>query len=141
MARRYRNRSVEVNGLGSALTSLETLREGYSTNAKWIVGVGAEYGVYLEFGTSKMRAYPFLFPAARHVMRTKFESLERASRASSDPISFLVESLAREIEGQAKKNATAARSSGRSPGTEKDHPQRQTGNLVGSIEAAPAGAF
>jgi HK97 gp10 family phage protein len=29
----------------------------------WIVAVGAEYGVYQEFGTVKMGAQPFLVPA------------------------------------------------------------------------------
>lgn len=31
------------------------------------VGVGAEYGVYVEFGTSKMGAQPYLTPAVEEV--------------------------------------------------------------------------
>lgn len=144
MAQDYRNaanKSITVSGVERALDGLREIRTGYGSNVKWVVGVGAEYGAYLEFGTSKMQAYPFLFPAARHVVRTKMPKIEKEAQAVSDPIGHIVRSLALEIEAQAKANATAARGGGRSPGTHPEHPRRQTSNLVNSIEAAPATEF
>ena len=40
------------------------------------VDVGAEYGIYVEFGTRKMRAQPFLEPAAEQV-KPSFEAAMR----------------------------------------------------------------
>ncbi len=36
--------------------------------AHWVVGTSAEYGIYVEFGTSKMEAQPFLRPAVRKAL-------------------------------------------------------------------------
>lgn len=135
---------ANVTGVMSAINALRSVKNAYGQRAVWIVGVGAEYGAYLEFGTSKMPPYPFLFPAARHVMNTKFDQIEQEAHGKSDPTEFIVSSLALEIERQAKINADAAnkRFGGtRSPGTHPDHPQIQTSNLVGSIEAYPAAAL
>jgi len=143
MVQDYRNasnKSISVRGVERAMASLARVRTGYGQNVKWVVGVGAEYGAYLEFGTSQMQAYPFLFPAARHVVRTELPVIESEAGTRADPIGYIVRSLATEIEAQAKRNATAA-GAGRSPGTHPTHPQRQTSNLVGSIEAAPATEF
>lgn len=41
-------------------SSIHAVRESY---LKWRVGVNTEYAVHLEFGTVKMPAQPFLFPA------------------------------------------------------------------------------
>lgn len=139
--RNAKNKAIDVRGVERAIASLERVRIGYGQNVKWVVGVGAEYGAFLEFGTSQMQAYPFLFPAARHVVRTQLPVIEQEAHARSDPIGYIVRSLATEIERQAIENATAAQGSGRSPGTHPEHPRRQTSNLVQSIEAAPADAF
>jgi HK97 gp10 family phage protein len=48
---------VLVNSIRSRLLS------SGSTSAFAVVGTGVEYGVYLEFGTSKMKARPFMRPA------------------------------------------------------------------------------
>lgn len=111
--------AIKTRGFNSALDSLRVLREGWGTDSRWIVGVGAEYGAYVEFGTSRMRAQPYLFPAARKVMRTEFAAIGR--RASTLP--QVVELTAHAIEAEAKRRAPV-----------------DTGNLQNSIEAVPASA-
>lgn len=121
--------AIQVYGMDKALDTFTKIKEGFGRNSKWIVGVGVEYGAYVEFGTSTTRAYPYLMPAVRHVMRSEFDSIESAAMSKSNPIEYLIEELARRIEREAKKRA-----SGR-PG-----PNVITGDLRASIEAAPAGA-
>lgn len=107
---------MTVAGIGQAVRAFNTVREGFSGDARYIVGVGAEYGAYVEFGTSKMAAQPYLFPAARHVFETEYERhAERATSADD-----LVRRLALAIEREAKTRAPV-----------------DTGNLRASIEAAP----
>lgn len=47
---------------GNLVNSIEAVRIG---NAHWRVNVYAEYGAFLEFGTSRMQPRPFLRPACR----------------------------------------------------------------------------
>ena len=110
---------MSVTGVRGAVRAIETIKSGWTSNAAWVVGVGAEYGAYVEFGTSKMDAQPYLFPAARFVMRTRFDEIQ----AQANTLDDLVELLAIEIEAEAKRRAPV-----------------DTGNLRGSIEAFPAGA-
>lgn len=135
---------LRLNGMRAALDAFRDVRDGYGAEAKWVVGVGVEYGAYLEFGTSRMQPYPFLFPAARDVWRRSFDPLEQRAHSQPNPTEWLVQELALAIENQAKVNADAANeafSGQRSPGTHPGHPQIQTSSLVGSIEASPAGSF
>lgn len=44
-------------------TLINSIEVGEVTPMQAILGVGAEYGEYLEFGTSRMEARPFLRPA------------------------------------------------------------------------------
>lgn len=44
---------------------------------RWLVNVFAEYGIFVEYGTYKMRAQPFLTPAVES-LRQKWEAAWRA---------------------------------------------------------------
>ncbi|QPL12237.1 neck protein [Halorubrum phage Hardycor1] len=110
---------MSVTGVAQAIGALKKLKSGVTGGNGYIVGVGAEYGAYVEFGTSVMEAQPYLFPAARHVMRTQFDALARRATDLDD----LTRRLALAIEAEAKRRAPV-----------------DTGNLRGSIETFPAGA-
>lgn len=105
-------------GFRQAQDMLQNVKSGYTGDVAYIVGVGAEYGAYVEFGTSKMRAQPYLFPAARYVMRTEFDALEAQALTVND----LVRRVALAIEAEAKRRAPV-----------------DTGNLRSSIESFPLG--
>lgn len=49
---------------GFLLNSIQSRKVG---PAHWKVTVGAEYGIYQEYGTRHMRAQPFFFPAIAEV--------------------------------------------------------------------------
>lgn len=51
---------------GLLLNSIQSTFEGDLTG---IVFVGAEYGIHVEFGTTRMRAQPFLLPALEEAVQ------------------------------------------------------------------------
>lgn len=65
-----------IVGTGELLAELPNPGEG-----KALVGVAASHGVYVEYGTHKMAAQPFITPAAEG-MRSQFES--EMAKALSD---------------------------------------------------------
>lgn len=98
-----------ATALASGLTQLKD-KAGEAT---WVVGTNTEYAVYVEFGTSRMAAQPYLRPA---VERAKRESERIFKRA--DSIDAAVRSLALLIEKDAKRRCPV-----------------DTGNLRASIRA------
>jgi HK97 gp10 family phage protein len=69
--------SIQSQGLidtGNLLNSVQARRLG---SMRWLVEVGAHYGIYLEMGTRFMPARPYLFPAAEYV-RPSFYAAMRA---------------------------------------------------------------
>jgi len=128
---------VTLDGLESVQAELDATLDRIETDAKFEVGAGAEYAVFLEFGTEDMPPYPFFRPAIR-----EFRANPRACVAENAGITVdnietaegLVEAVALALENQITTNANANRP-GRSPGTDGDHPQVDTGNLVNSIQA------
>lgn len=48
--------------------------------ARWRVEVGADYGLYLEFGTARQRAQPYFYPAIRAVTPAFLEAWRTVAR-------------------------------------------------------------
>jgi len=102
-------------GFGQTMNVLQELRD-YVVTDTWIVGTSVEYAAFVEFGTSKMQAQPYLRPAVREVFTQDFSRLAAQAEDSNE----LVKLLALEVERKAKKKAPV-----------------DTGNLMGSIRAMP----
>ena len=104
-------------GATSLLDTFDGLRDRWAGgSATWTVGTNVEYAVYVEFGTSRMAAQPYLRPAAERAMA-------KADRFAdeSDSADELVEKLALQVEREAKELVPV-----------------DTGNLRASITAEPA---
>ena len=112
---------AEVIGVGGLLDTIDDINDSL-TSPDYIIGVGAEYGIYLETGTSRMPSHPFMGPAVKKVMREQGDSIA----AEADSVEEVVRGIAFAIEKEAKNYA----STGVPPG-----PDEITGNLKGSIEA------
>lgn len=156
--------SVDID-TGKVRAQLKEFKEQWATDAVYITGTNADYAIYLERGRGPVEAqdaealqfqdengntiyrasvsghkpYPFFRPAIlefqanpEKVIRnnTGYQSLEEIPSGKA-----LVEAAASAIENQAKKNASADSATDRSPGTDPDHPKRDTGNLVASIQS------
>jgi len=117
--------------------SLEQLEERGTTTRRYKVGAGAEYAVYLEFGTRYMPPYSFFRPALRELNANPEAFIERHTNTAADEIEdadTLVTTVAFALERAITQNANA-NASGRSPGVNPEHPKVDTGNLVNSISA------
>lgn len=102
-------------GFGQAMDTMEDLKNIVATDT-WIVGTSVEYAAFVEFGTSKMAAQPYLRPAVKETFTQDFDRLSEQADNSNE----LVKLLALEVERKAKKKAPV-----------------DTGNLQGSIKAMP----
>jgi phage gpG-like protein len=85
-------------GATSLLDTFDDFRDRWAGgSATWTVGTNVEYAVYVEFGTSRMAAQPFLRTAAERAM-TKADRFADESNSDDE----LVEKLAHEVEREAK---------------------------------------
>lgn len=123
--------NVNVSGYEATQVAFEDLEEQWGDSATWVVGSNVEYAVYLEMGTRDMPPYPWMRPAVRDVLNNQADDLADESDSTEE----FVKKLAFAIERQAKQNVSADRSVDRSPGTDPEHPKRDTGTLVNSIRA------
>jgi len=106
---------IGFNKLQNSFEKAQQVSEG----AHWIVGTSAEYGIYIEFGTSKMQAQPFMRPAVRKALKDL-----AAGRIPGDNLDEVVKNLAMKIERYAKEIVPT-----------------DTHKLQWSIVAAPAGKW
>lgn len=129
-------------GLAETLSGFEQLREFAGDSPTWLVGTDTKYGVFLEFGTSRMEAYPWLRPAVEEFQANPARFVNRHSDTTVDEFEStddVVRAIALALQNRAKDNVSADAQSDRSPGTHPDHPQVQTGNLRASIKAVEVG--
>lgn len=90
----FKTRLMGVAGLNR---TFDALRMKYSGRVEWVVGTNVEYSVYVEFGTYKMAAQPYLRPAVERVSRN-LATYFKTARSLSDAI----RNIALDIERTAK---------------------------------------
>jgi len=134
------NFDLNIDGVQATAQRFRELEEQYEGDGvTYIVGTNVEYAVYLEFGTEKMPPYPFFRPAVREYKANPERFIQKNTELGGvdevESTERLVGIIARALENQMKVNATAQAGSGRSPGTDEEHPKVDTGTLRSSILA------
>lgn len=84
-----------IQGFDAAMRWADEFRD-----TVYIVGPSVEYAAYVEFGTSKMDAQPYLLPAAREVGRNPTAHINNPQSGDD-----LVRQIAFAIERKASENA------------------------------------
>lgn len=93
---------TSLSGFDTTIRLLDQVRIRWGENVTYVVGPTAEYGVYVERGTSRMKPQPYLEPAVRQITR----SLPRiVAQKNPDNSAELVKIVALEIEQLAKRFA------------------------------------
>lgn len=106
---------IELRGFGETIASFNDVADfADSEDVVYVVGTNVEYAAYVEFGTSKMSAQPYLRPAARQVARDP----ERYISEDYESVTGFIRALALAIEREATQKAPV-----------------DTGNLQDSIRA------
>lgn len=155
---------VDLEGVADVTQELESLKDKWTTNETWRVGSNVEYGIILEMGRGPVRAdsgylkfevdgetkfrksvkghppYPWFRPAVREFIANPdvfiAKNSEVSGLATANSAEGLLRLIALGLESQMTANASAKSSMvSRSPGTHPEHPQRDTGQLIGSIQA------
>lgn len=91
--------SLKMAGFAATLDSIRELSPD-SSSAEWRVAPSVHYGGYVELGTSRMPAQPYLRPAARSVQA----NVGKHVRATSS-LDEAVKSAALAVESKAKQKA------------------------------------
>lgn len=63
----FDNFGFELLGKSSVLSALDDLLSAWTVDSEWYVVAGADYAPYVEYGTYKMQAQPYMRPAAKTV--------------------------------------------------------------------------
>jgi len=153
---------IDLSGVAELQDTIDDIKGDWGDSPTFEVGTNAEYAVHLEFGRGPIRAsgdgylrfevdgevifrkevsghppYPFFRPAIREFKANPITFITENTGFSSTEeipnVNMLVRSVANALSNKMKDNASANSASDRSPGTDSDHPVRQSGNLVGSI--------
>lgn len=129
---------IEID-MASTQEALDDLKDKWETDRMYVVGTNVEYAIYLERGTRDMPPYPFFGPGVREFEANPTEFIENNTGFTDiDQIpdaDTMVKAVAQALESQITDNASATNPVSRSPGTDSEHPQRQSGNLAASIQA------
>lgn len=104
---------LDLLGYADTLAAFDAVKD-WAGEAEYVVGTNVQYSVYVEFGTSKMAAQPYLRPAVEDVVNRMGDEIAEDAESAEE----LVKRLALEIERGAKERAPV-----------------DTGNLRASIEA------
>lgn len=131
---------MNLRGFGSVMGALDALSLSFDDDVMYVTGTNVEYAVHLEAGTRGHPPYPFVRPAVsefkanpeRFIGKNADIGIAEAAMRGEEA---LVKTVALAFESQIKRNVTAAGGGPRSPGTDPEHPRRQTGNLAASIRA------
>lgn len=91
---------AQLLGFSAIVDALDDIQVQLDDNAVYVVGTNVEYSVYVELGTSKMEAQPYLFPAAREAER----NINRIA-GSAQSVNEAVKRIALFIERRASENA------------------------------------
>lgn len=110
---------AKIKGLSALKSAFKSLDGELGTSDRYAVGSPIEYGPFLEFGTSRMPAYPWLGPAVNETVRNGPRIAKQADSASD---LVLKAALNVEANARARLQSTGAR------------PYPQTGTLAGSVE-------
>lgn len=81
-------------------SKLRELIAGTGGETVAIVADGVEYGIYQEMGTSKMKAHPFMHPAAEAVRPSLTKAFQ--NQLTNAQIEIVVKKIAFDVEGIAK---------------------------------------
>ncbi|ELZ00767.1 HK97-gp10 family putative phage morphogenesis protein [Natrialba asiatica] len=88
---------ISISGFDGLLDSLDYRTSG---TVQYTVRAGVDYAIYVEYGTSKMQAQPFLRPAVEEAVR----DLDRIIGSDLDP-DTIADTLANEIADNAQSRA------------------------------------
>ena len=66
---------ISTSGVARTIGALSTLDIGVDDDAVYVVGPSVEYAIYVDQGTSRMEARPFVEPAAQRVQANLGELL------------------------------------------------------------------
>lgn len=103
---------MKVIGMTAVMTMFDRVIRRYRINADYYVGTNVDYAAYVEYGTYKMQAQPYLRPAADQVKGNLNDIVSRQSSMDG-----AIKAVALEVESDAKRRCPV-----------------RTGNLMGSIE-------
>lgn len=94
------NMSLKMAGIAQAVESLQSIPGADGGQVQWKVAPTVEYGGYVELGTSRTPAQPYLRPAARTVQANISQHVARA-----DNLDGAVRAAAHAVEAEAKRQA------------------------------------